>query len=282
MIDQPDEPHGTGAAARRSIQRPGTRARWVGLFGLGMAVAFLAVLLYGALFPGIKQLTQTDVNKSIASALASQTPGPPLSEGAYAAIAPSLVLIEVELTKPKDGSTSGLGSGVIIDDQGDILTSLHVVATAKTIKLTFADGSTSAATVSVKQPENDIAVLQAEQLPADVVPATLGNPKALRVGSEAFVVGNPFGLYSSMSAGVVSGLGRSFQTPDNGPVLHDLIQVDAAVNPGNSGGPLVDRDGRVVGIVAALINPTDERVFVGIGLAVPIDVAGGAAGLPQY
>jgi S1-C subfamily serine protease len=192
------------------------------------------------------------------------------------------VLIEVELTKPKDGSTSGLGSGVIIDDQGDILTSLHVVATAKTIKLTFADGSTSAATVSVKQPENDIAVLQAEQLPADVVPATLGNPKALRVGSEAFVVGNPFGLYSSMSAGVVSGLGRSFQTPDNGPVLHDLIQVDAAVNPGNSGGPLVDRDGRVVGIVAALINPTDERVFVGIGLAVPIDVAGGAAGLPQY
>ena len=282
MTDQPNEPHGTDAAARRSIQRPGTRARWIGLFGLGVVAAFLAIVVYGAFFPGVKPLTQTDVNKSIASALASQTPGPPLSEAAYAAIAPSLVLIEVELTKPKDGSTSGLGSGVIIDDQGDILTSLHFVATAKTIMLTFADGSTSAASVAVRQPENDIAVLQAEQLPADIVPATLGNPRALRVGSEAFVVGNPFGLYSSMSAGVVSGLGRTFKSPDDGTVLHDLIQVDAAVNPGNSGGPLVDRDGRVVGIVTALVNPTREEVFIGIGLAVPIELAGGGAGLPPY
>ena len=96
-------------------------------------------------------------------------------------------------------------------------------------------------------------------------------------------MGNPFGLYSSMSAGVVSGLNRSFQNPDeDGPMLHGLIQVDAAVNPGNSGGPLLNRAGQVVGIVAALLNPTDEDVFIGIGLAVPIDVAGGAAGLPPY
>jgi S1-C subfamily serine protease len=80
----------------------------------------------------------------------------------------------------------------------------------------------------------------------------------------------------------VSGLGRTFQSHDGGPVLHDLIQIDAAVNPGNSGGPLLDRNGRVIGIVAALINPTKDDVFVGIGFAVPIDVAGGAAGLPQY
>ena len=103
-----------------------------------------------------------------------------------------------------------------------------------------------------------------------VVPATLGNPGAVQIGSEAYVVGNPFGLYGSMSAGVVSGprpLVPGSRTA--APVLHGLIQVDAAVNPGNSGGPLLDRDGRVVGIVTALVNPTKEDVFIGIGLAVP-------------
>ena len=115
-----------------------------------------------------------------------------------------------------------------------------------------------------------------------MVPATLGNPGAMRVGSDAFVVGNPFGLEDSMSAGVVSGLNRSFQAPGSNQVLRGLIQVDAAVNPGNSGGPLLDRSGAVVGIVNALVNPSKEDVFIGIGLAVPIDVAGGAAGLPPY
>ena len=94
------------------------------------------------------------------------------------------------------------------------------------------------------------------------------------------MAGNPFGLTGSFTSGVVSGLNRSFQLPNNGPLLQGLIQVDAAVNPGSSGGPLVNRDGQVIGIVTALINPTDEGVFIGIGLAVPIDVAGGAAGLP--
>jgi S1-C subfamily serine protease len=118
--------------------------------------------------------------------------------------------------------------------------------------------------------------------PAGVVPATLGNPGAMRVGSEAYVVGNPYGLYGSLSSGVVSGLHRSYHLPDSGRVISGLIQVDAAVNPGNSGGPLLDRSGRVVGIVTALVNPTKQDVFIGIGFAVPIDVAGGAAGLPSY
>ena len=85
-----------------------------------------------------------------------------------------------------------------------------------------------------------------------------------------------------MSAGVISGLDRSFKIPDTGRTLTGLFQIDAAVNPGNSGGALVDRDGRLIGIVTALINPTEDDVFIGIGLAVPIDVAGGAAGLPPY
>jgi S1-C subfamily serine protease len=280
MIDQPNDVPRTEAPAAPASRRA-ARIRTIGLFAGGILAALLAIVVYRALVPGPAPLSNRDVSDAIAQALASQTPGPALSVAAYAAIRPSLVLIETE-HPAKAGSTGGLGSGVIIDDQGDILTSLHVVADATSIKVTFADGTASAATVASTQPDNDIAVLQPDQLPQDVVPATLGNPGAVRVGSEAFVVGNPFGLYGSMSAGVVSGLGRTFQAPDGGPLLHDLIQIDAAVNPGNSGGPLLDRNGRVIGIVAALINPTKDDVFVGIGFAVPIDVAGGAAGLPQY
>ena len=155
------------------------------------------------------------------------------------------------------------------------------MADATAIQVTFADGTTSLAQITTKVPAQDIAVLQAEQPPATLTPATLGNPNSVRVGSDAYVVGNPFGLTGSLSAGVVSALGRDFQEPDGGPLLHGMIQVDAAINPGNSGGPLVDRDGRVIGIVTGLVNPTPEDVFIGIGFAVPIDVAGGAAGLPQ-
>jgi S1-C subfamily serine protease len=244
--------------------------------------AFVAVVLYGLLVPGPPPLTQRGVNDSIAQALASQTPGPALSELAYAAVQPSLVLIQTELATGTNGASGALGSGVIVDAAGDILTSLHVVADATTITLTFADGTTSTASIAVRQPGQDIAVLRADRLPADVAPATLGNPRSVRVGSEAFAVGNPFGLSASISAGIVSGLDRTFQLPNGGLVLHGLIQIDAAVNPGNSGGPLINRDGQVVGIVAALVNPSPQDVFIGIGLAVPIDVAGGAAGLPQY
>jgi S1-C subfamily serine protease len=104
----------------------------------------------------------------------------------------------------------------------------------------------------------------------------------LQVGDEAFVVGNPFGLYGSMSAGVISGFNRTFQPPGTAQTIEGLIQVDAAVNPGNSGGPLLNRYGHVVGIVTGIINPTEDSFFIGIGFAVPIDAAAGGAGLPPY
>ena len=126
----------------------------------------------------------------------------------------------------------GLGSGVVINDRGAILTSLHVIEDASEIQLTFADGTKSDAQVMLEQPENDIAVLSASQLPELLVPAILGNPNAMRVGAEAFAVGNPFGLYSSMTAGVISGFERTFQPPDSDQRLEGLIQKDAAVNPG--------------------------------------------------
>jgi S1-C subfamily serine protease len=283
---------GLGRARRRSVGR----IRKSVPFASGVVAALIAFVLYGLAVPGPKPLTQGDVSANVASALASVTPAPPFSESAYQAVAPSLVLIEAQgagsSAAPISGSAApssgtgigtadaGIGSGVIVDTAGDIMTALHVVAGASSIKVTFADGTTSSAQISTSQAADDIAVLKADQLPATIVPAVLGNPRSMQVGSEAYVLGNPFGLDSSFSAGVVSGLNRTFQLAD-GTQLQGLIQVDAAINPGNSGGPLVNRNGQVVGIVSGIVNPTSQNVFIGIGFAVPIDVAGGAAGLPH-
>ncbi len=258
------------------------RARGAAPFAGGVFAAFAALLLYNLLFPGPPPLTAREVQDTVAGALASATPPPPFASLVYQVIQPSLVFIRSETPGKDKKVTDSFGSGVVIDDNGSILTSLHVVDDASAIELTFADGTQSSAQVVVRQPENDIAVLQADQLPELLVPAILGNPNAMRVGDEAFVVGNPFGLYSSMSAGVISGFDRSFLPPDGNLRLKGLIQIDAAVNPGNSGGPLLNRYGQVVGIVAGIVNPTDQDVFIGIGFAVPINVAGGAAGLPPY
>jgi len=160
------------------------------------------------------------------------------------------------------------------------VSNLHVVDGASAIQVTFADGTVSSAQITGSTPADDIAVLQADNPPATVTPAVLGNPRSVSVGSEAYVLGSPFGLYGSFSSGVVSGLNRTFQLAD-GTQLQGMIQVDAAVNPGNSGGPLVNRYGQVIGIVSGIVNPTNQNVFIGIGFAVPIDVAGGAAGLPH-
>jgi S1-C subfamily serine protease len=251
-------------------------------FAAGVAAAFIALLLYNAVFPGPHLITPREVSDTVAQAMASATPPAAFSVGAYQVIQPSLVLIQTRTqTQNADGEVGHvLGSGVVIDDAGDILTSLHVVADASEIVLTFADGTRSSGQVVVQQPENDIAVLHADQPPAVLIPAVLGNPNAMRVGDEAYVVGNPFGLYSSMSAGVISGFGRTFQPPNSDRELQGLIQFDTAVNPGNSGGPLINRYGQVVGIIEGIVNPTGQGVFIGIGFAVPIDVAGGAAGLP--
>ena len=249
----------------------------------GMIAALLALFLYNLFVPGPKPLTQTEVDAAISSAMASATPRPAYSSQVYQIIQPSLVWIEAAGLNNDGEPSTGLGTGVIIDAFGNILTSLHVVADSPEINLTFADGTRSRAVIANSMPEQDIAVLQAEVLPELFLPATLGNPGALRVGDDAYVVGNPFGLYSSMSAGVISGFDRQFRPPGTNQTIEGLIQVDAAVNPGNSGGPLLNRAGHVVGIVTGIVNPTDESFFVGIGFAVPINVAaGGGGGSPPY
>lgn len=248
----------------------------------GILAALLGLFLYNTLFPAARPLTPKEVNTVVSNALGSATPRPAYSTQVYQIIQPSLVWIESSGADAQGEGQKGLGTGVIIDQAGDILTSLHVVDGASTIKLTFADGTESRAVIMSSQPERDIAVLQAETLPELFLPATLGNAGALQVGDEAYVVGNPFGLYSSMSAGVISGFDRTFRPPGTNQTIEGMIQVDAAVNPGNSGGPLLNRYGHVVGIVTGIINPTEESFFIGIGFAVPIDAAAGGAGMPPY
>ena len=252
------------------------------LLGAGVLIAFILLILYNASQPPPPRLTKRDVDVAVARALASATPPPPNARRVYEAIRPSVVQVRASVVRNGDKPEAGRGAGVVLDEMGNILTSLHVVRDATDIQVIFADGSQSKAQVVVKQPENDIAVLRPDVIPDDIQPATMGNPNALQVGDDAFVIGNPFGLTGSLTSGVVSGLHRSFVPPEGGTPLNNLIQFDAAVNPGNSGGPLLDRDGEVVGIVTALLNPTEQNVFIGIGFAVPIDVAAAAVGTPPY
>ncbi len=257
-----------------------TRFRSVLLVAGGISIALASVRVYSMAQPPPQRLTQGDIDAAVGRALASATPRPSDASQAYAAIQPSVVVIQVTVPQADETNDRALGTGVVINDRGDILTCLHVVKGASRVRVTFADGARSAAEVTIEQPENDLAVLRPAEIPDDLVPATLGSSTGLNVGDEVFAVGNPFGVTWSLTAGVVSGLGRTFKSTKTGETLSDLIQFDAAVNPGNSGGPLVNRDGEVVGVVTALLNPTDQDVFIGIGFAVNIETAGAAGGAP--
>jgi len=175
-----------------------------------------------------------------------------------------------------------VGTGVVIIDDGTILTNLHVVAGAKRIKVVFANGLEADAAVVGSRPEHDLAVLKPAAIPDDLEPATMRSTAGLRPGDEVVAVGFPFGIGPSASYGVISGLGREYRSQDGKLSLTNLIQFDAAVNPGNSGGPLVTTEGEVIGIVTGLLNPTEQRVFIGIGFAVPIENAAGAVGLSPF
>lgn len=176
----------------------------------------------------------------------------------------------------------GVGTGVVIIDNGTILTNLHVVLGAEQVKVTFHDGLEAEARLVSVMPEHDLAVLQARKLPDDLAAATMRGTADLRPGDRVMAVGFPFGVGPSASEGVVSGLKREFRSPEGDRLLTNLIQFDAAANPGNSGGPLITMEGEVVGIVTAILNPTKQRVFVGIGFAVPIENAAAGAGMPPF
>ncbi len=280
-------------APRRQRWRPAMLAT------LALLIALTALWQFGPKLP--KPLTQRDIDRAVLHTL-TKTPLPAPAAKAYAAVRGSVVRV-VGHSRPeaKAGDTKadakaknfvgpeyeepderGVGTGVVIVDNGTILTNLHVVQGSRRIKVVFADGLESDADIVGLQPENDLAVLKARKIPDDLIAATMRSTGDLSPGDRVTAIGFPFGIGPSVSHGVISGLKREFRSPEGKRILTNLIQFDAAANPGNSGGPLVTDDGEVVGIVTAIYNPTAERFFVGIGFAVPIENAAQAAGMPPF
>ena len=185
----------------------------------------------------------------------------------YQQVVPSVVLITT--------SKGSLGSGTIVTGTGTVLTAAHVVSGGGTISVLFADGTKAAATIARSDKAHDTATLVPKKLPEVVVPATLGG--GVVVGADVVAIGNPLGLRDSTSTGIVSGLDRTTRTSTG--AISGLIQFDAAVNPGSSGGPLLNNQGLVVGVVVSIADPGEDDAFAGIGFAVPIGAAlGGDSG----
>lgn len=251
--------------------------RWLALAALGLVLA-------QAFWPEQPQrrLTQKDIDAAVLKTLETAHL-PSAAARAAAVVAPSVVRVNGFVTD-KDGEEKdhGLGTGVVIVDSGVILTNLHVVSGASRIEVTFQDGTRAPAVMTGGQVHNDLAVLQAQKLPDDLKAATMRSTADLQPGDGVVAVGFPFGIGPSVSSGVVSGLKRSFRSPEGRQQIGNLIQFDAAANPGNSGGPLVTLDGEVVGIVTAILNPNEQRTFIGIGFAVPIENAASAAGMHPF
>ena len=278
---------------------------------------------WALLHPAPAPLTQWDIDNAVKYTMDHTEPAPAKTTVAAAVVGPSVVRVDGYLspehaaevakaqaqedrknhakplpdkaapTKPTPPKTAdakdddrpdSTGSGVVIDEKGDILTNLHVIHSTDRWMITFFDGSKSEAEVVNVMPENDLAVIRAKTSPDDLKPATLASTAGLYPGDTVVAVGFPFGIGPSVSSGVVAGLKREFDDPEDKstPRLKNLIQFTAAVNPGNSGGPLVNRDGEVVGIVTAIYNPTGQRVFAGMAFAVPIENAAKAVGTNPF
>jgi S1-C subfamily serine protease len=258
---------------------PWRRRAWISLGVVGaLAVGALVwASVHGSSMPSV---SKADVGKIVDGKVGkavndlNNQPAPGVS--IFSSVRPELVVVESQGAGHSSDSSS-LGSGFIANTQGQIMTALHVVQDGGKITVTFADGTQSSATIASSDADHDVAVLNPAQPPGVIVPAVLGG--GVRVGDETFAIGHPLGLVDSLTAGVISGLDRSFPLP-NGRTLNGLIQFDAPVSPGNSGGPLLNRKGQVIGIVTGLANPSGNEDNVGIGFAVPIASAGRAAGAP--
>jgi S1-C subfamily serine protease len=247
---------------------------------VGIAIAFVATAAVLALRSPEPPLDRAGVGTIasgvVAKAIEDLQAAPATSALVYQQILPSIVRIDTDGRSSNPGG-GGLGTGVIVNASGAVLTALHVVEGAARIRLSFADGTRSRAEILSADAENDVAVLAPQRPPQPIVPAVLGGVG--QIGDEAYAVGHQLGYVGSLTSGVISGLDRSATAPD-GQTMRGLIQFDAAVNPGSSGGPLLNRGGQVIGIVTALAGPARDGYFAGIGFAVPIGAAGGAADAP--
>ena len=241
--------------------------RWV-LAAASVLVVAIVIITALAFKLGSNSATSTDRPSPSPTPRATPTPLP--ATDVYRLVVPSVVLITT--------SKGSLGSGVIVTDTGTVLTANHVISGGGRISILFADGTKAAAKVASADPKKDIATLTPKKLPEVVVAATLGGGVA--VGSDVVAIGNPLGLRDSTTTGIISGLNRTTNTKAGS--LSGLIQFDAAVNPGSSGGPLLNDQGVVVGVVVSIADPGDDDAFAGIGFAVPIGAAlGGGSGPGQ-
>jgi S1-C subfamily serine protease len=287
---------GSKAAPPRQASKPAQaaqaarRPRFAWRKALVPTLVTIIVLLLGALLVGQPRGVSLAQVEALVHRAIDEIPPRPTATEAFEKILPSVVAVRA-MTDDGEEGTKGMadgkadvqrGTGVVIVESGIILTNLHVVQGARRIHVTFFDGHDSEAELIGQRAEHDLAVLQAKSLPDDMMPAVMRSTAGLKPGEEVVAVGFPFGIGPSASAGVISGLKRDYVSPDGKQSLSNLIQFDAAVNPGNSGGPLVTLDGEVVGIVTGLLNPTEHRVFIGIGFAVPIENAASAIGLSPF
>ena len=251
------------------------------LAGALCAAALFALPMLDAPWPA--RLTQDDIDAAVLHALQTKSLPSPAAR-AYEVIRPAVVRVRaLDAARPGHPDVQrNVGTGVVIVDTGTILTNLHVVAGAPRLRVEFADGHEADASIVALEPHQDLAVIQAKSIPDDLTAATMRSTRDLAVGDRVVAVGFPFGIGPTATAGVISGLHREFRSPEGERLLTNLIQFDAAANPGNSGGPLVSADGEVIGIVTAIMNPTEQRVFIGIGFAVPIETAASAAGMSPF
>ena len=275
-----DPPAKTGASRLGFLKRHDRAIVFIG----GVAFALALLVARDAMRPAPHELNQDDIDNAVLYTMENK-PLPSRAAKAAEVVMNSVVRVRGydEFDEPGGNEQmQGVGTGVVVIDNGTILTNLHVVSGSKRVTVTFFDGSESDVELLKTYPENDLAVIRAKKIPDDLLPATLGSTSNLRPGDEVVAIGFPFGIGPSKSAGVVSGLDRAFRSPQGKQVMTGLIQFDAAVNPGNSGGPLITMDGEVVGIVTALLNPTPARTFIGIGFAATIESAGAAVGIPPF
>jgi S1-C subfamily serine protease len=226
-------------------------------------VALVVALALFAVNSGTTSQKVTTATSPSPSPSAAQTP---TVTDIYNQVGPSVAVVRT--------ARGALGTGVVAADDGTVLTADHVISDGSAISIVFSDGTKSAATVASADPKTDIATLTPATLPQTVVPATIGG--SAEVGGQVVAIGNPLGLTYSVSSGVISGLNRTADT-DHGK-FSGLIQFDASVNPGSSGGPLLDAKGDVIGVVVSIAEPAGADAFAGIAFAVPIGAALGGGG----
>jgi putative serine protease PepD len=235
--------------------------------GLLVAVAALTVAS-GAGSGAVAAALVAHAAPSAAATAATTTPvqgtsSTTTAESVYAQVSPGVVTIAVNV-----GRGQAIGSGIVLDTKGDILTNTHVIAGAQQMQVTLSSGQTVAATLVGSNTAADLAVIRINVPVSSLHPVTLGDSTAVQVGDSVYAIGSPFGLAGTLTEGIVSNLNQS-GSASNGANLAGLIQTDAAINPGNSGGPLVNSAGQVIGINNSIESPVNGNV--GVGFAIPIN-----------